>query len=82
MRDFRRVAEWRKWLKGMPKGSVAVDVILQNPSLPHNLRSGSIKLAAANAKNRFSMSETSVGSFGSHGRQQDYFPVLLTLAIV
>lgn len=77
MRDFRRVGERLHRLQGMPKGSVAIDVILQNPPLPHDLRRDRVKLAAANAEDRLAMSEASVGSFRTQGRQEDCFQVLL-----
>jgi hypothetical protein len=55
-------------LEGMSKIGMAIDIILQDASLPHNFRSDGIKPVATDAEDRLSMGESSVGSFLTHGR--------------
>jgi hypothetical protein len=45
---------------------MAIDIILQDSSLPYNFRSNGIKPVATDAEDSLSMGESSVGSFLTH----------------
>jgi len=55
-----------KRLEGISKIWMAIDIILQDSSLPHNFRSNGIKPVATDAEDSLSMGESSVGSFLTH----------------
>ena len=67
LRDLWCVVQQSDRLKRISEVGLAVHVFLENSSLPHDFGSSSLKLAATDAENRFSMSESPVDSFLRHG---------------
>jgi len=64
--NFRGAGKQLYRLKGIEKGGVIFDIIIQDTSLPDNFLSDGIEPIAANAKESLSMSKSAIGSFLTH----------------
>jgi hypothetical protein len=68
LRDFGGMITQLYRLEGIEKGGVTSNIIIQKTPLMHNFGSDGIEAIAANTKDSFSMSESSIGPFLIHGR--------------